>query len=286
MKKCIILAILAISGIILAEIKNKPDENTLWLEDGKNIVTSEVTGKGWIGNADGSGVKRLQITPREDKGFDFHASDASGKKTHHYAPRNPEYRYLVCDIDSLEMHKGYHNWTLQLDNAGITWGEGGSLYPGIYIFDMFAGRPKEKANQKSESIFIYVYSATLHFNEIKIVKKPDVLIEITEKEGKKNFTIGDTLCFKVTLKEESEDVSLQLFNSYTHSQYLLNGVQKIQLKPTDDAQLVWTAEVKVENFKFPEKEYNRPDRILVKATLLGGATDRPIWTTIPMSFSK
>ncbi len=286
MKKHILLALVALSGILLAEIKNKPDENTLWLEDGKNIVTSEAVGKGWLGNADGSGVKKLKIVPRAEKGFDFCASDSSGKKTHHYVPRNPEYKYLVIDIDDLEMYKGYHNWTLQMDNAGIVWSQAGALNPGIFIFDMFAGRKKEKANQKSDNLFIYVYGATLHLNEIKIVKKPDVMIEVKEKSGKNGFTIGDTLVFTVTLKEEAEDVSLRLFNSGVPSALTINDLQKIQLKPTDDTQLVWTAELEVKKFGISEKQYNLHDRIMVKATLLGGATDKPIWTTIPMSFSK
>ena len=287
MKRHILLALVALTGILLAEIKIKPDENTLWLEDGKNIVTSEKVGKGWLGNADGSGEKKLKITPRAEKGFDFCATDGSGKKTHRYVPRNPEYKYLVIDIEDLEMYPGiYHNWTLQMDNAGIVWGQAGALNPGIYIFDLFAGRQKEKANQKQDNLFIYVYGSTLHFNEIKMVKKPDVMIEVKEKNGKNSFTIGDTLVFTVTLKEEAEDVSLRLFNSGLPSPLTINDLQKIQLKPTDDTQLVWTTELEVKEFGISEKQYNKHDRIMIKATLLGGATDRPVWTTIPMSFSK
>ena len=69
------VVLLAMIGMLQAKQLKKPDENTLWLEDGKEIESAPRPGRGhWLKS------DKLEVKPREDgKGFSFFARGMGGK---------------------------------------------------------------------------------------------------------------------------------------------------------------------------------------------------------------
>ena len=61
---------------------------------------------------------------------------------------------------------------------------------------------------------------------------------------------------------------------------------KLQLKPTDDTQKVWSAEFEVKTLG-PVRRVSefRRNTLMVRATILGGGISEPLWGTINYPFS-
>jgi hypothetical protein len=158
---------------------------------------------------------------------------------------------------------------------------------GFYAVNVFDGR-QSSGNTGFAPLTLYAYGLKLDLKYLKMVKKPDYYVEVTSSafSAKKSFTIGDELKFTVYLKESAEDVSLQLHDSYGMSQLTLNGQDKLQLKPEDKDEKVWSAVLKLESIAGRIGAETKAGDIMVRATILGGKLTEPVWGTINYPFES
>ena len=112
---------------------------------------------------------------------------------------------------------------------------------------------------------------------MKLVKNPDYVVraEYADPEIKP----GSKVKFTAELAEEAEDVSISLVTAGVPRPVQVNGKVKIQLKPTDKTQKIWTAEVEIKSLGV-KKAFPR-HKILMKMDVLGGDLDEPVWVGLP-----
>ena len=277
MNKWIMTALATAAAVTMqAKQLEYPDPNTLWMEDGKEIEMSKKPGfKSW---QIVPGGKDLEIKPKEDgKGFSFFAKDGAGRKTTTRVKFSPDYRYLTFRITNFEMLKGYRNWTLRSELGPMTVSQVNALQKGIFVFDLYQNLPEKEAAKKAGYINIWCYNIRLDLEYLKIVKKPDYVVraECADPEIKP----GSKVKFTAELAEEAEDVSISLFTTGVPRPFKVNGAVKIQLKPTDTTQKVWTAEVEIRSLGL--KKAQARHKTLIKLNVLGGELDEPVWVGLP-----
>jgi len=251
-------------------------DNTLWEENGKNIATGPKPGfKRWLV---APGEKGLEIKSKQDgKGFSFFAADGKGRKTLTRVNFSPDYPYLVFRISDFEMLKGYRNWTLRADLGNMLVSQVNALQKGIFVFDLYQNLPEKEAAKKSGYIHFWVYNLRLDLEYMKLVKKPDYVVraECADPEIKP----GSKVKFTAELAENAEDVSISLISTGVPHTIKVNGTVKIQLKPADKTQKVWTAEIEVKKIgiKKPVKRF----QTFMKMDVLGGDPAEPVWVGLP-----
>ena len=275
MNKWIIAGILLAAGIAQAKQLDKPDDNTLWMEDGKEIEIGKLGLHRWT---PANGNKELELKPKEDgKGFSFFARDGAGRKVTTLVRFSPDYRYLVFRITGFEMLKGYRNWTLRTDLGPMVVSQVNALQKGIFVFDLYQNLSEKEAAKKSGYLHFWVYNLRLDLEYLKLVKKPGYVVraECADPEIKP----GSMVKFTAELAEEAEDVSICLTTGGNPRPVKVNGAVKIQLKPVDKTQKVWTAEIEVKNLgiKKPLKRF----QAFIKMDVLGGDLDEPVWVGLP-----
>ena len=277
MNKWIIAGFLLAAGIATAEQLEKPDANTLWLENGKEIELGKKPNfRHWFTLG---GKKELEIKPLENgKGFSFFGKDANGRKTTTLVKVSPEYPWLVFRITGLDLLKGYRNWTVAMD-LGMQTFQDTTPQKGIYVFDLYQNLPEKAAARKTSYLDFWVYNLRMDFEYIKLVKKPDYAVraECADAEIKP----GSKVKFRAELAKEAEDVSISMFSNGQPSPVKINGEIKIQLKPADKTQKVWTAEVEFKNIglRKPCKRH----KLFMKMDVLGGDLDEPVWVGLPFA---
>ena len=275
MNKRIIAGILLAAGIVQAKQIENPDANTLWMEDGKEIERSKGPGfKRWMQLP---GKKELAIKPKEDgKGFSLFAKDASGRKTVTRVKLSPEYPYLTFRITGFDLLQGYRNWTFGVDGL-MAASQVTTPQKGIYVFDLFRNASEKGAAQKAAYLQIYLYNLRLDLEYLKLVKKPDYVVraECADREIKP----GSKVKFTAELAQEAEDVSISLVTTGAPRPVQVNGKVKIQLKPTDKTQKVWTAEIEIK--KLSLNKSRKRHQLFMKMDVLGGELDEPVWVGLP-----
>ena len=280
MNKWIIAGILLLGGTAQAKQLEKPDDNTLWMEDGKGIELSKSPGfKYWCPE---KGKKELEIKSKEDgPGFNFYGKDGNGRKAVTRVKVSPEYPYLVFRITGFEMLKGYRNWTINTEIGNMTASQVNSIQKGIFVFDLFQNLPEKEAARKASYIRFWVYNLRLNMEYLKLVKKTAYVVraECTDAEIKP----GSKVKFIAELEKEAEDVSVTLTTNGNPRPIKVNGTVKIQLKPTDKTQKIWTAEVEIKSIGIPKALPRH--RIFMKMDVLGGDLDEPVWVGLPYSIA-
>lgn len=257
-KMLLIFAAFAAGNGAWAEFKNNPDENTLWIEDGKEIaVWKDNFGKGF-NNTD------VLIEPDPKGGFIMQQRKQGKPRTTRNVPVSPEYPYLVYEIKSIEMLNGYRAlWLPILGNGMIVMQ--GNPQPGMFAVDYYENS-KLGPSKKEDYLSLDIHGLRVCFKYMKVVKRPDYYIQVDSSafKDKKFATVGDKLKFTVFLKEEAEDVSLNFYTD-TVLPLALNGENRIQLLPEKDSGgKIWSAEIELKNFKV-SKEIS----LLMKAVILG-----------------
>jgi hypothetical protein len=255
-----------------------PDNNTLWIEDATNVETGEVgkegywAGKYWAGS--------LEIESKENL-LRIKSPSINKECSGRVFKFDPEYPYLVWEINKVVYGEGYRGLGICFPHPVFQFVT--HFYPGIFVVNPFLSK---KDIKDFEYCRIYLYNTEIYLKYIKMVKKPDYLIEINgpEIEKKGYAEPGDEINFKVILKEPAEDVSLTFYDYYGTHETKINGSSFLQLKPEDDEQKIWSGKIKIENINKPSvdrKEKNDvflPSEFLIKATVLGGKINVPIWT--------
>ena len=271
-------------GLLLAALSaaaglaGEADGNTLWREDGSALKT----GKSSSGNAWND--SKLDFAALPDGGFSL-----SGEGDHNqggrYVRLSPDYPWLTFELASFTPKpEGYKAWTLFFDKALTYVWQTTRPQTGVYAFNIYENSPYDAA--KMIYFKFFVYNLKLDFKYFAMVKEPDNYITVESADFRKDapFGPGDTLKFTVRLKEPAEDVTIRFFDSYTMSQINLNKQDKLQLKPSGDDPLVWTAEAKVE--ALGGKDAYKARQTLLKAVILGGELKQPLWGAIPYAYKK
>ena len=278
MKKTLSFLLLALVGFAGADIVKNPDANTLWKEDNKNID------KNWR-----YAYKDQHVRTCDGKSFSFECNTKgnTGHRDFIRVPVSKDYPWLVFRLNSVKVNPGYRSWNIRisdLDKFNIS--QTSVQETGYFACNVWEGANLKKVPTSAE-IFFYNYTLKLTFSDLKMVKKPDNFIEVTSPAfaAKKQYTPGDKIRFTVTLKEPAEDVSVRLVFPDLLAAVKLNGMGKLQLKPIDDTQKVWSAEFEVKTLGPVRgvKEFRR-NTLLVRATILGGAISEPLWGTINYPF--
>ena len=275
MNKWIIAGVFLAAGIVQAKQLDKPDDNTLWMEDGKEIEIGKPGLHRWT---PGTGNKALELKPKEDgKGFSFFAGDGAGRKITTLVKFSPDHRYLVFRITGFEMLKGYRNWTVRTDLGPMVVSQVNSLQKGIFVFDLYQNLPEKEVARKAGRLNVWCYNLRLDLEYLKMVKKPDYVVraECADPEIKP----GSKVKFTADLAEEAEDVSISLLPAGVPRPVKVNGAVKIQLKPTDRTQKVWTAEVEIKTIGL--KKACKRHQLFMKMDVLGGDLDEPVWVGLP-----
>lgn len=272
MKRLIIAIMLA--GVFVSQAKQlkKPDENTLWMEDGREIELSNKTeGSRW--NNDG-----LEIQSKVDgKGFSFFAKDGKDRKAVTFLYFSPEYPYLTFRITGLDYLQGYRAWVVsaggRMMSSQVTAPE-----KGIYVFDLYQNLPENSAADKAGGYLkFWAYNLRVELDYIKLVKKPPYVVRV-ECAGQE-IKPGSKVKFTAELEKEAEDVSISLITARQPNPVKVNGAVKIQLKPADKTQKVWTAEIEVQSIGI--KKTLPRHGVFMKMDVLGGDLDEPVWVGLP-----
>ncbi len=283
MKYLFIGAVFCLGLTLRAELLKNPDPNTLWIENGKNIRTDAKNGfnNAWYSNPSDPKCAKIESMP---DGNGFSLSVPSGKlgQTYLAVPASPDYPYLTFRISAIEYFPGYRGWTCQISRTGFSVGQTSSPKPGIFTFNVYENAP-ENSSKGFNYIRIYNNGMKTVFSGIKMVKKPDYYVEAQSDafKNKKSFTVGDKVKFIVYLKEEAEDVSIRLVSEGTPNVIKINKADKIQLKPIDESQKIWEAEVEIKELHGAKSKRNA---ILMQAVVLGGELEVPIWGAIAYPF--
>ena len=266
-----------------AELLKNTDQNTLWIENGKNIKTDAQNGfsNGWYSKPSDPRCVKIESMP-DGKGFSCSVQSGKLGQTYLAVPTSPDYPYLTFQILAIEYFPGYRGWICQISKTGFSVDQISTPKPGIFAFNVYENAPA--INNKSQNyIRIYNYGMKTVFSEIKMVKKPDYYIAAQSNafKNKQSFTVGDKIKFTVYLKEAAEDVSIRLSTTGVPNIIKINKTNKIQLKPTDESQKIWETEVEIKDLRGAKSKRNA---ILMQAVVLGGELDVPIWSAIAYPF--
>jgi hypothetical protein len=216
--------------------------------------------------------------------------EGEGKKVSsgRYVPLDGAYRYLVMDITKVQSGQGYRGLTVYLSGVKDS-ARGGMvsyIQTGRFILPILPAGDKPP---KEGFLAIYLYNTTLTVRSIQMVKRPTDNLEILPPRKAGIVKPGDEVTFRVTLAKPAEDVTLTFYNSYTMPRLRLNGQSRLQLKPEDEAEKIWSAKVKMKSLTRADGRTAvdlEPGRLMAKTTILGGSLDESLWTwnTIPFNF--
>ena len=239
--KFLCLLVLATTLLLLAEFKENPDENTIWLEDGVNI-------SGW-----GEGLK---FESHPEGGFTIAPGENKGYNAGRYVPANPEYPWFCGEIVGYSMLEGYRGFGFTSGGVPSGFGMVASPQTGMFAVKLVSDKPRPHLR-------FDLHGLVIHFKYLKQVQKPDYRIETKRMD--------DRLEVRVFLKEPAEDVMIRFYDSYCMPMLRLNGEDKLQLLPTDENNPVeWSAQI-------PYPEVKTKGTMLFKAVILGGEIKVPLW---------
>ena len=271
MNKWIAAVMIAAAFAAHAKQLRKTDDNTLWMEDGREI---ELSGKTVLYRWKSQGA---EIKPNANgKGFSFYAKGGKDPKVTTGINFSPEYPYLTFRITGFDLLKQYRNWTI-LINGWMSSSQVAAPQKGIYVYDLFQNLPENAAAKRTRYLTFFIYNLRLDLEYLKLVKKPPYIVraECAEPE----IRPGRKVKFTAELEKEAEDVSISLITGGVSSNVKVNGAVKIQLKPTDKTQKIWSAEVEIKTIGI-KKAMNR-HQLFMKMDVLGGDLDEPVWVGLP-----
>lgn len=268
------LGLAAIVGLGIAganaEMLMNPDENTLWLENGRDIKSGQ-------GSSADHWLDTIKFAPLADGGFSMEAIDKANN-TGRYLPMSLDYPYVVFEITKVEQRKGYVGFALPAlaGSTVVPMGMVSQIPTGIFAVNIFENG---KLGNPTPFFRIDLHNSTLNFKYLKCVKVPESYIEMSPGAPVK---IGDKITFRLHLSKPAEDVSLRFFYGYTMPEIRFNGEQALQLKleKADDPK-VWTGTIDYKSIEFSLKKDQDipPGGLLIKAVILGSENSTPVWGT-------
>lgn len=286
---------LAVTAVILlgyanvkAEMVANPDDNTLWIENGKDIKNGAEASSADYWSA---GVKLL---PNPEGGFIIDSIFDVDKKrvTGRYVKVSPDYPWMTWEITAFEPIKDKYTALFMPVMATIANGAhsafAGNIPTGIFVTNIneLGGVNKEHI----DFLNIHAYNSKTNVKYIKLVKKPDYYVEMKSDTAtkKQKIELGDNMTFKAYLKEPAEDVSLRFYHAYTLPQLSINGEQSLQLKAEEGSDgKIWSASIPLKSVSGDYKLL-KPCDLMIKTIILGGQVKVPVWgiNTYPIELGK
>lgn len=284
MKKFIVVIIVIgftwIAQVSHAKILNNTDPNMLWLEDGVDVETDAMSMHGW-------NATQLEIRSVPGKGIIFRSPAPDKYGSGRYLPVDPEYPYMVWEIPEVKatgaayrgINVSFHFQNPKVPSLKLL-GFEGPVYPGIYVTNLALFNPQ--LTKENTLCVFYLYGTEMLVKTIKMVKVPDYYIEITSPavKEKNRIEIGDTITFRVIMCEPAEDVTLAFYDSRPSpsacSPTTLNGQGRLQLKPENGNQKIWTGSMDIKTA--PSGDFP-PATFIIRADILGAGINLPLWST-------
>jgi len=270
-----------------AEMVANPDDNTLWVENGKDIKNGQAASSAdyWS-----TGVKLLPNP--EGEGFIIDSNSDIDKKTAtgRYVRVAPDYPWLTWEIATVVPIK---NKYLGMMLAAIIKDAPVSEFAGNIPSGIFAENINDCGGVPQEGLCylsMYAYNSKINIKYLKLVKKPDYYVEMKSDTTaqKQKIELGDNVTFKVYLKEPAEDVSLRFYHAYTMPQLSVNGEQALQLKSEEGSDgKIWSSMISLKSISGDNKLL-KPGQLLIKTVILGGQVKVPVWgtNTYPIELGK
>ena len=133
----------------------------------------------------------------------------------------------------------------------------------------------------------YDYNLNLTFRYVKLVKNPENSLGAEIPDGKKILCPGDKFTIVLSLKDPCEDVTCKLMidTGTGPRPFAINGTDTVELKPADKDGKIWKAEITLKDFARQKKPVDAR-AVRIKATVLGGKLETPIFGAIPASFQE
>lgn len=274
----ILSALLLMASQAFAEFRTDPDANTLWIEDGAQIATGK-------GPSASHWDDTMILSPLPEGGFSVQSPSSDRHTTGRHVKFDPQYPWLVWKIAEITPGTGYRAFAMRALGGEAFGVIVTHIQTGLYTVDVANAIP----TGRPPYFRIELYNATLKLKYIKLVKQPENYLQVTSPSfaAKKALDFGDELTFKVVLAEPAEDVSLRFYDTYVMPQLAINGSQSLQLKPENANPKIWSATIKIESCTGGRVKPNlpfEPGGFAIKAVVLGGKLDKPIWTFNPVKF--
>ena len=268
-----------------AEYKEKPDNNTLWVETCQEVK---------VGPPENMDVWRNNQVDFEEveQGLKITGYNAADEKisTGRWVALDKDYPYIVLDIAGTKNNDGYRGMTFWiLEHNAPPSGFGTNLKAGMFIWPAISKLFTLKEDMKSGFFRLDLHNSSILLRSIKMVKKPEYNIQlIPENNNKEEIVPGDKITFRVTMPDKAEDVTINLSQGDPTKRLSLNGKTTIQLKPVPGNLKVWETKITFKTLEgFPETTI-KPGGILIRALPLGEKLSKAIWTTntLPIKTSK
>ena len=251
------------------------EEQVIWKLDGSNAdFSNKHSTKAWFAEK----VPASLVEKTEDGGFVIkgHLS--------RYLTLKPG-TWLVFELVKAERQdpKKYTNWSIHCFDKRYSGGIVGNVSQiptGLYTI-----RFSDLKTSVWTALRFYDYNLNLTFRYIKLVNEPENSLGAEVPEGKALLYPGDKFSIVLKLKEPCEDVTCQLMldTGTGPRPFSINGTDTVELKPADKDGKIWKAEITLKNFAQQKKPVNARS-VRIKATVLGGKLETPIYGTIPAGF--
>lgn len=270
-----------VPGAARGELRENPDANTRWIEDGVQIAVGKGSSdKHWM-----SGETALLVSsaPSADGGFILESPRRDQHVSGRYLPFDPAYPYLVWEISSVKYLADYHMFSMQILAGGPLSRAIQNIPTGIHTQNI----TYVMANAERRFLRFDLDGAKLALKYIKLVRQPDrfITIESPAFANKKSAGLGDEITVRVTLSEPAEDVSVRFYDTYLMVDLSVNGKNLLQLQSEDAGQKVWSAKFTLESIQGSTEKHRKsypPGALYLKAVLLGSSIKTPLWTSNPV----
>lgn len=251
------------------------EEEVLWKLDGSNAdFSNKHSTKAWFATKD----PVPSVVKTQDGGFIIN------NHTSRYLSLKPD-TWLVFELVKAERRdaKKYTSWSIHCfdkNYVGSIVGNIGQIPIGLYTIQI-TGLEKPIWT----ALRFYDYNLDLTFRYIKLVKDPENSLGAEVPKGKKLLYPGDKFTIVLTLKDPCEDVTCKLMHDVGRGArpFSVNGTDTVELKPVDKDGRIWKSEITLKNFAQQKKPLNARS-VRIKATVLGGKLETPIYGVIPAGF--
>lgn len=274
LRNTVFALLFAVTFPVSAELVSQPDSNTLW-----SIEKSSQ--KNWPGG-------RIWVKERS-QGFsigDDNPSNQVGHSLYRKVEVNPEYPWLVFEIEKIKAFKGYCTWGLGIRELGNSFGSTSNAESGLVAINCFQNAKSVVPVPNKMSLNAYFYDFEADFKYIKMVRVPENYIEAVCSQPGSSLTTGNRLKFTVHLAAPAEEVTLKLVNKEYLYSVMVNGLENIELAPEDKDQKVWSSEIELRTLSSHNQDEFSKGQVLMRATIFGGAINVPLWGILNYSYKE
>ena len=243
-----------------------PPKDAIWLLDEKKAESAPTFwNKPWHGPTNA-------VSPRAEGGFTLHDT------TMNYQVRvTPECRWFTTCLETfVPSRSGYHGWSVSADPPiGYLCGTTTNPQAGLYTIPL-----PELEKPVNVNIKWYDYNFDLGFAYAALEKEPADYLLCTCADGGTTVTNGTKLVVTLKLRDPADEATacFLLGTSGGMHGFPINGSEAIQMRRADKKGLLWKGEVVVRK----HEAFRKKRQLVVRATVLGGALDLPIFTMTPM----